>query len=105
VTEVDSPEAGWLVTVDAEALGRAASALGAGRATKGDPIDPAVGIVFGPKIGDRIERGTPVAVVHARTEDDATAASARVLAAFSLGEEPLPPPPLVHGWHGARVDA
>jgi pyrimidine-nucleoside phosphorylase len=105
VTEVDAPEAGWLATVDAEALGRAASALGAGRATKGDAIDPAAGIVFSPKIGDRIERGQPVATIHARTEDDATAASARVLAALSVGKEAVAAPPLVHGWHGARMDA
>ena len=48
---------GWLAEVDAEAIGRAATALGAGRAKKGDPIDPAVGIEFLPKIGDRLEAG------------------------------------------------
>src|SRR5439155_17802404 len=41
--EVSSPD-GYLKEVDAEALGRAAAALGAGRMNKADAIDPAVGI-------------------------------------------------------------
>ena len=43
--------AGTLATVDAEAIGQASVALGAGRMRKGDPIDPSVGIVMRAKIG------------------------------------------------------
>ncbi|MGH2658489.1 MAG: thymidine phosphorylase, partial [Actinomycetota bacterium] len=43
-------QGGFLAAVDAEALGRASGELGAGRKRKGDPIDPAVGIVFRPKV-------------------------------------------------------
>jgi len=55
--EVPCSDPGVLAAVDAEALGRAAAALGAGRARKGDPIDPAVGIELFPKIGDRVGAG------------------------------------------------
>lgn len=93
-------QAGTLGTVDAEALGRASGDLGAGRRKKTDTIDPSVGIVFHPKIGDEIEVGQDLGEVHARTKDDAEACVGRVLAAMTLVEGPVEPPPLVHGWHG-----
>ena len=49
---------GVLAAVEAEEIGLASVDLGAGRRRKGDPIDPAVGIVVHPKIGDRLEAGT-----------------------------------------------
>jgi pyrimidine-nucleoside phosphorylase len=91
---------GNLTAVDAEALGRASADLGAGRRRKGDVIDPSVGIVFRPKIGDRIERGRELGTVHARSADDASACLARIAAALTLGDEPVDPPPLVYGWYG-----
>jgi pyrimidine-nucleoside phosphorylase len=100
VSEVRSP-GGYLATVDAETLGRAAAALGAGRAKKGDPIDPAVGIEFFPKVGDRLDEGAPMAVVHARDEEAAAQAGQRVLAAVTVSDEPVQAPPLVFGWHGS----
>ena len=91
---------GTLAAVDAEALGRAAVALGAGRMRKGDPIDPAVGIVFVPKIGDRLEAGQELGQVHARTDADAETCIRSVLAALTLSEVRSTAPPLVYGWHG-----
>jgi pyrimidine-nucleoside phosphorylase len=89
---------GVVLAMDAEAIGLASGALGAGRLHKGDPIDPAVGIVLRAKIGDRIEVGQPIGEVHARDDDAAAAAAARVNAALVLGEGDVTPPPLVHGW-------
>lgn len=91
---------GFLAAVDAEALGRASADLGAGRKRKGDPVDPAVGIVFRPKVGDPLMPGEELGRVHARTEDAARAAADRVLAALVISEEPIEPVPLVHGWLG-----
>jgi thymidine phosphorylase len=84
--------------VDAEAIGTASVALGAGRLRKGDPIDPAVGLVVHCKIGDRLEAGQQVGEVHARSADDAAEAARRVLAAFTLTEDDVSPPPLIHRW-------
>ena len=89
---------GYLQTVDAAALGRASMVLGAGRARKGGGIDAAVGIVFTPKVGDRIEAGQEVAMVHARDADAASEASRRVLEAMTLSDSPQNPTPLIHGW-------
>ena len=96
IVPIHAEAAGTLATVDAEAIGRAAAALGAGRFRKGDPIDPAVGIVCTPKIGDRLERGAPIGTVHARTTEAAREAGAAVLAALTLADGPVPPPPLVY---------
>jgi pyrimidine-nucleoside phosphorylase len=97
-----APTAGTLATVDAEAIGRAAVELGAGRRTKGDPVDPAVGIVLRPKIGDLIEAAEEIGLVHARDEAAAARAGERVLAALTLSEGTVEPPPLVYGWHHVR---
>jgi pyrimidine-nucleoside phosphorylase len=99
VRPIPAPGDGFLSVVDADAIGRAGVALGAGRVTKADPVDHAVGIVIRAKIGDRIARGEPIGEVHARTEAAAADAASGVLAALSLSLEPVAPPPLVHGWH------
>jgi thymidine phosphorylase len=96
ILPIEAVAAGTLAAVDAEAIGRAAAALGAGRRKKGDPVDPAVGIVCTPKIGDRLDAGQPVGAVHARTHEDARGAAHAVLAAFMLAEGPVARPPLVY---------
>ena len=90
-----APRAGTLAAVDAEALGNASGALGAGRRRKGDPIDPAVGIVFTPKIGDPLAAGDVIGAVHARTDGDAAAAARRVTRSISIEDAPVQAPALV----------
>ncbi|MCA1727357.1 MAG: thymidine phosphorylase [Actinobacteria bacterium] len=92
------PTAGWLARVDAEAIGRAATALGAGREKKGDLIDPSVGIEFLPKVGDRLEGDDDLAVIHARDEDDVDTARGWIYDAISLSDDPVEPLPLIYGW-------
>ncbi len=96
VVPLPTPGAGWLGGVDAEAIGRAAVDLGAGRRRKGEAVDPAVGIVLEAKLGDRMEAGGAVGAVHARTREAAEAAVRAVHAALRVGDEPCAPPPLVH---------
>jgi thymidine phosphorylase len=91
---------GWLAAVDAEALGAASAALGAGRRAKGDPIDPAVGIVFRPKVGDRLRAGDELGAIHARTREDAEVGLGGVRAAMTVSAEAVEAPPLVYGWFG-----
>jgi pyrimidine-nucleoside phosphorylase len=95
-----APSRGYLAAVDAEALGRASGDLGAGRKRKGDPIDPAVGIVFRPKVGDPIDVGQEVGAIHARDDGAADACADRVIAALTLSADAVEPPPLVYGWYG-----
>jgi pyrimidine-nucleoside phosphorylase len=90
---------GVLASVEAEAIGLASVALGTGRLHKGDPIDPAVGIVLHAKIGDPLRAGEPIGEVHARDDADADEAARRVLAALTTAER-ADAPPLVHAWFG-----
>ena len=101
IRPLESDRDGVLAAVEAEEIGRASVDLGAGRRRKGDPVDPATGIVFRARIGDRLERGAPIGEVHARTEEAAGAAARRVLDALTVGDGPVEPPPLVHGWMDA----
>jgi pyrimidine-nucleoside phosphorylase len=90
VREARAPRAGFVRTVEAIAVGTAAVHLGAGRRTKDDPVDHAVGVVCHAKRGVRVEAGDVLAEVHARTEDAAEQAVREVLAAYELADEPPP---------------
>ena len=68
---------GILAQVRASEIGLAAGALGAGRARKGDAVDPAVGIVLRPKIGDRLGEGEPIGPRSTRGNEEAAAAASR----------------------------
>jgi thymidine phosphorylase len=92
VREVRAPAAGFVREVRARQVAAVAMALGAGRERKGDPVDHAVGVVCRAKRGDRVERGAPVAEIHARDEAAAEAAEAALLSAYEIGEEPQPRP-------------
>ena len=83
-----SPTNGFVSSLSAVAVGNAAVHLGAGRRTKEDAIDHAVGVVVHAKRGDRVEEGQPLADVHARTDDEAEQAAGEVLAAYTFDERP-----------------
>jgi pyrimidine-nucleoside phosphorylase len=80
------PQDGFVFTLSAIGVGNAAVHLGAGRRTKEDEIDHAVGIVLRAKRGDRVEEGQPLAEVHARSEEQAELAVREVLAAYELAD-------------------
>lgn len=67
--EVPALSSGYITKMPADDIGVAAMLLGAGRATKEDAIDLSVGIVLNKKIGDTIEIGEPLAIIHANTEN------------------------------------
>jgi pyrimidine-nucleoside phosphorylase len=99
--EVRATRDGWLEAVDAEAVGRAAATLGAGRQRKDDDIDPAAAVELWTKIGDKVDAGQPVGRVLARDEASAGSAADRLLAALRWSDRPTQAPPLVHEVVGA----
>jgi thymidine phosphorylase len=76
-------------------VGTAALRLGAGRSVKDDVVDHAVGVRCLKKRGDPVERGEPLAEVHARTDVAAERAMREVLAAYSVGVDDPPRTPVV----------
>lgn len=62
--EYKAEQAGYIAGIEAEEVGKAAMVLGAGRATKEDEINHAVGLVLEKKIGDKVEKGDVLAKVY-----------------------------------------
>jgi pyrimidine-nucleoside phosphorylase len=91
VRDVTAPADGHVTRLGAIAIGNAALHLGAGRRTKEDVIDHAVGVVCLAKRGDEVAQGQTLAQVHARDDASAGQAAEDVLAAYAFGPEPPPP--------------
>jgi pyrimidine-nucleoside phosphorylase len=84
VVEVPAPRSGVVQRCHARGIGEQVMRLGAGRTTKEDIVDHAVGVLVYRKRGDRVEAGEPLATVHARREADLDA----VAACFEIGDAP-----------------
>ena len=81
---VPSVADGTVLAVDAEALGEVALILSGGRAPR-DRIDPAAGLTVERKIGDRVRRGDPLAVLHTHDAARAQEVVLRVQSAYRIG--------------------
>lgn len=95
--EVPAPKDAWVAGIDALAVGRLTMRLGAGRARKEDVIDPSVGVVLAAKVGDRVEKGALLGVVHGRTPAEARQGASELSAAYEFSNLEVPRPPLVLG--------
>lgn len=83
--EVQAAQSGYVSAIEAEQLGLAAMMLGAGRETKDSVIDYAVGLTLRKKVGDQVEQGDALAVLHVRENNaEAEQVSNRVLGAYSI---------------------
>lgn len=87
--------AGFVQDVDAMEVALAALRLGAGRAKAEDRIDPAVGISALVKVGERVERGAPLGLVHANDREALAEAGARLRQAILIGNFPPPREPVI----------
>jgi pyrimidine-nucleoside phosphorylase len=96
MVDVAAPHGGIVQRVDARALGVLARDMGAGRATKTDVIDPAVGLVVHRKAGDAVLAGEALVTLHLARPDGREDVVARCAAAFAIGDTPPPARPLVH---------
>jgi pyrimidine-nucleoside phosphorylase len=85
---VTAPRAGFLSVLDAELIGRAAVALGAGRNTVDDAVDPAVGAMILAHPGDELRAGDPIVELHYRHERDLAPALDLVGRAIEIADEP-----------------
>jgi pyrimidine-nucleoside phosphorylase len=90
VRDAEARRGGIVGSLGAVQIGNAALRLGAGRRTKDEEIDHAVGIVLRKKRGDSVAAGDTLAEIHARDEAAAEAVVEDVLAAYELGDEAPP---------------
>ncbi len=87
LSEVTSPSGGVVAAIEAEAVGCAARELGAGRMRAGDAVDPAAGITLERKVGQTVEKGEALAVLHTSREETLENAARLVEAAYSIQPE------------------
>lgn len=93
---LSAERAGYLATADAGMIGAASIRLGAGRAKKGDAIDPSVGFVLRVKVGDKVKKGDPLCEIHAASPDALTETLAEIQPAFVIRRAKVEPLPLFY---------
>jgi pyrimidine-nucleoside phosphorylase len=85
---------GVVQRVEPRTIGRAIIALGGGRRTVDDPVDPTVGFVITVKPGDKVLEGEPIASVFAKDADGVRigfeALAEAIVVGDKLTEKPLP---------------
>jgi pyrimidine-nucleoside phosphorylase/thymidine phosphorylase len=82
--EVVTPRAGFVSAIAAEDIGRASQMMGAGRARKEDPIDPAVGVILEVKVGEKVDAGSVLCRLYYTNEEGLEEAAELVEDAFRI---------------------
>jgi pyrimidine-nucleoside phosphorylase len=86
IKPVPAPRSGYLTGLGAAEVGMAVVELGGGRKKKGDPIDHSVGVIVHYKVGDLIQKDTPLFTIHANDRATMEAAQQRMLAAHAISD-------------------
>ena len=89
VLEVFAQEDGYVTKIKAEEVGKAAMVIGAGRATKEDEVDHAVGIELKKKVGDKVEKGDLIAEIYYNDDKNIESSKAMLLDAYIIGNEKI----------------
>jgi pyrimidine-nucleoside phosphorylase len=86
--EIASPRAGYISAIEAEYIGLASAMIGAGRDTKEDSIDPAVGVILEVKIGQKVDAGAVLCRLYYTSEERVEEAAQLVEDAFRISSAP-----------------
>ncbi|MBZ5603912.1 MAG: thymidine phosphorylase [Acidobacteriia bacterium] len=86
--EISTPRAGYVSAIDAEYIGLASAMIGAGRDTKEDSIDPAVGVILEVKIGQKVDAGSVLCRLYYTSEEHVEEAAQLVEDAFRISAAP-----------------
>ena len=78
---------GYLQHIDTRQIGMSVVELGGGRRRADDKIDYSVGLSQVATLGQALDQHTPLAIVHAATEDDFNRARAMINAAVVIGSD------------------
>jgi thymidine phosphorylase len=96
IVEVKSPRSGWVAHIETRELGLVVVELGGGRRRAEDRIDHAVGLSELPQLGQQVSEGDCLALVHARSVEEAGLAAAKVLIAVTVSDSPSSCQPVVY---------
>ena len=95
IREISAERAGFVSAMDVHALGLIVVGLGGGRQVEGDRVNPSVGLSDIAPLGTWVEKGQPLARVHAVREAQATEAVASLRRAVTLAENAPVVPDLI----------
>ncbi len=87
VVPVPAPRSGYLAACDTRALGMAVIRLGGGRLKPTDAIDHRTGFSGIRPLGTRVEKGEPLAILHAADAESAAAIAADVAGLYTISNE------------------
>ncbi|HVT92928.1 MAG TPA: thymidine phosphorylase [Bryobacteraceae bacterium] len=93
--EILSPRPGYVSSIDAEYIGLASSMIGAGRSTKEDIIDPAVGVILEVKNGSKVDAGGVLCRLYYTNDEHLEEASQLIEDAFRISAAPPDPRELI----------
>lgn len=96
IKTVPSPQTGYLSRIHARIVGETSVDLGAGRAKKDDEIDHSVGIEILREVGDFIEAGQDLFIIHASSQESLEQAQERLLDAHRWSDQKVPALPLIY---------
>jgi len=86
--EITSPRSGYVSAIAAEDIGLASAKIGAGRNTKEDTIDPAVGVILEVKVGQKVDAGAVLCRLYYTREDNVEEAADQIEDAFRISAQP-----------------
>lgn len=90
--DVVSENVGFVQKIKAEEIGKAAMIIGAGRATKEDIIDHAVGIKILKKVGEKVEKGEKIAEIYFNDSKDVEESKNMILDAYIISNNKVEEP-------------
>ena len=83
---VEAPEAGQISAISTREIGLAVVELGGGRRRADDIVNPSVGLTGLLDVGVSVNKGDPIAMIHADDQTSVETAKAQVLAAYTFGD-------------------
>ena len=92
---VPAPAAGTVAAMDARAIGLAVVMLGGGRQRPSDDVDHRVGLTDVVALGTTVDKGDPLAIVHAADDASADTAIAAIRQAVEIGTAPVLSGPVI----------
>jgi len=87
--EITTSRGGYISGIDAALIGQASAMIGAGRDTKEDAIDPAVGVILEVKVGQKIDPGSILCRIYHTSDERLESAAELVEDAFKISQQPV----------------
>ena len=97
IVEIKSDKTGFIEKIEAETVGVSAMILGAGRETKDDELDLSAGIILKKKVGDFVNEGDTLALMHFNRENKFEDAKERLKNSYVISEDKSEPKKLIYG--------